>query len=115
MYVKVSRGFRPSCENRGASALRGFCPSGLCPTTIIIMYVHICSRMNLQYARVMAVQRCVYVGHVELIMLKGSRGNINNFKTVFLQSICYVNLKYVFPNQTPLIVNLVMQATDFVK
>ena len=29
MYVKVSRGFRPSCKNRGASALRGFCPTGL--------------------------------------------------------------------------------------
>ena len=26
MYAKVSRGFRPSCKNRGASALRGFCP-----------------------------------------------------------------------------------------
>ena len=27
MYVKVSRGFRPSCKNRGVSALRGFCPT----------------------------------------------------------------------------------------
>ena len=31
MYFKVSRGFRPSCKNRGASALRGFCPTGLLP------------------------------------------------------------------------------------
>ena len=31
MYAKVSRGFRPSCKNRGASALRGFCPTGLLP------------------------------------------------------------------------------------
>ena len=31
MYVKVSRGFHPSCKNCGASALRGFCPTGLLP------------------------------------------------------------------------------------
>ena len=33
MYVKVSGGFRHSCKNRGASDLRGFCPTGLFPTT----------------------------------------------------------------------------------
>ena len=27
MYAKASRGFRPSCKNGGASALRGFCPT----------------------------------------------------------------------------------------
>ena len=35
MYVNISRGFRPSCKNCGASALRGFALRGFCPTTYI--------------------------------------------------------------------------------
>ena len=38
MHVKVSRGFRHSCKNCGAFALRGFCPTGLLPynSTLIL-------------------------------------------------------------------------------
>ena len=37
MYVKVSRGFRPSCKNRGASTLRGFCILNTCFRNVILM------------------------------------------------------------------------------